>query len=254
MVKLWILSDLHLETLPYPENFRPEPPFFDVLVAAGDIWEGDPGRGFAVLRRLAGNKPVVCVMGNHEHWNGVVHEGSALARILAERVGVTLLDGTRAIHAGCQFVGATLWSDYRLAGQLDPDTPTGEPINVAHDDHGSSHLITIGDAAALHRRARAALAARIAGSDDTLPLVVVTHHAPHPECIALARRHTWTAGNSASNLSTLTDAGRVALWVHGHVHHSLDLIRPGGTQIVCNPAGPRFTNPAFDDARIVEIT
>lgn len=51
MTKLWILSDLHLETLPYPENFRPAPPAFDVLVAAGDIQEGDPGRGFAVPRR-----------------------------------------------------------------------------------------------------------------------------------------------------------------------------------------------------------
>lgn len=67
MAKLWILSDLHLETLPYPDNFRPEPPAFGVLVAAGDIWESDPGRGFALLRRLAGDKPVVFVMGNHEH-------------------------------------------------------------------------------------------------------------------------------------------------------------------------------------------
>lgn len=254
MAKLWILSDLHLEALPYPDNFRPEPPPFDVLVAAGDIWEADLGRGFAILRRLAGNKPVVCVMGNHEHWNGVLHEDLARARILAERAGVTLLDGARAVHAGCQFVGTTLWSDYRLAGRLDPDTPTGEPIGVAHDDRGASHRITVGDAAALHRRARAALAARIAESDDTLPVVVVTHHAPHPNCILPAQRATWSAGNSASDLSVLTDAGRAALWVHGHVHHSLDLTRPGGTRILCNPAGCGFANPAFDHARVVEIT
>ncbi|MDP4024943.1 metallophosphoesterase [Methylobacterium sp. NEAU 140] len=251
MAKLWILSDLHLETLPYPDNFRPDPPPFDVLVAAGDIWEGDPGRGFAVLRRLAGTKPVVCVMGNHEHWNGVVHEDLALARVLAAREGVSLLDGTGAVHAGCRFVGTTLWSDYRLAGALDPAAQTGEPIDVAHP--GGSHLLTIGDAAALHRRARAALAGLIARADGTLPLVVVTHHAPHPDCIAPAQRGGWNAGNSASDLSALTDAGRAALWVHGHVHRSLDLTRPGGTRILCNPAGPGFANPAFDDALVVAL-
>lgn len=251
MAKLWILSDLHLETLPYPENFRPEPPAFDVLVAAGDIQEGDPGRAFAVLRRLAGDRPVAFVMGNHEHWNGTVDEDLALAKVLADRAGVTLLDGNRVVLAGCRFVGTTLWSDYRLAGALDPDTPTGEPIDIAHDDAGGSHLITIGDAAALHRRARAALSARIAEGDAALPLVVVTHHAPHPDCIAPVQRGTWNAGNSASDLSALTDSGRVALWVHGHVHHSLDLTRPGGTRILCNPAGAGFANPVFDEALVV---
>lgn len=118
MAKLWILPDLHLETLPYPDNSRPDPPGFDVLVAAGDIWEGDPGRGFAVLRRLAGDKPVVFVMGNHEHWNGFVDEDLALAPVLAARDGITLLDGGSATLVGYRFIGTTLWSDYRLAGQL----------------------------------------------------------------------------------------------------------------------------------------
>ena len=99
MAKLWILSDLHLETLPYPENFRPTPPAFDVLVAAGDIQEGDPGRGFSILRRLAGDKPVVFVMGNHEHWNGIVDEDLALAGMLAAQVGITLLDGVLLLAA-----------------------------------------------------------------------------------------------------------------------------------------------------------
>ena len=253
MAKLWILSDLHLETLPYPDNFRPDPPGFDVLVAAGDIWEGDPGRGFAVLRRLAGDKPVVFVMGNHEHWNGIVSEDLALAPVLAARDGITLLDGGSASLAGCRFIGTTLWSDYRLAGELDPATPTGEPIDIAHDAHGGSHLITIGDAAALHRRARAALSAEMDAHDGTLPLVVVTHHAPHPDCIAPAQRGTWNAGNSASDLSALTDSGRAALWVHGHVHHSLDLPRPGGTRLLCNPAGAGFANLAFDENRVIAL-
>ena len=70
--------------------------------------------------------------------------------------------------------------------------------------------MTVGDAA-LHRRARSALAARIAESDGILPLVVLTHHAPHPDRIAPGQRGRWNTGNPASDLSALTDSGRAAL-------------------------------------------
>lgn len=239
--------------LGYPDKFRPDPPAFDVLVAAGDVWQGDPDRAFAVLRRLAGDKPIVFVMGNHEHWNGVVAEDLILAKALADRLGITLLDGTSATIAGCRFVGTTLWSDDQLAGQLDPATPTGESIEIAHNVYGDSHPITVGDAAALHRRAVTALGTEIAVDDGALPIVVVTHHAPHPACLAPAQRGTWNAGNSASDLSNLTDDGRVRLWLHGHVHHSLDLVRPGGTRIRCNPAGSGFANLTFDEACVVAL-
>ena len=88
---------------------------------------------------------------------------------------------------------------------------------------------------------------------DDRPVVVVTHYAPHPCCLPPATRTGWVAGNSASDLSYLTDAGLAALWVHGHVHHSIDLVRPGGTRIVCNPAGPGFSNPDFQDELVVEV-
>jgi hypothetical protein len=37
MTRLWVLSDLHLEAVRYPEAFQPVRPAFDVLVAAGTI-------------------------------------------------------------------------------------------------------------------------------------------------------------------------------------------------------------------------
>ena len=56
-----------------------------------------------------------------------------------------------------------------------------------------------------------------------------------------------------ADLSALTDSGRAALWVHGHVHQSLDLIRPGGTRLLCNPAGAGFANLAFDENRVITL-
>jgi Icc-related predicted phosphoesterase len=84
-------------------------------------------------------------------------------------------------------------------------------------------------------------------AEDGQPRVVVTHHAPHPLCLPAAHRSGWPAGNAASDLSALTDSGRIALWVHSHVHRSIDLVRPGGTRIVCNPAGPGCANGEFRD-------
>jgi Icc-related predicted phosphoesterase len=246
------MSDLHLETVPYPDAFQPRRPVFDILACAGDVWEGDSLRAFRFLRHLAGDKPIVFVMGNHEHWNGVLHEDLELAKALACEYKITLLDGEAATVDGCTFVGATLWADHTLSpAGTNPAAETGEQIEIAHD--GGTHLITVGDAVALHHAARAKLARLVERADRSLPLVVLSHHAPHPDCLTEAMRNTWSAGNSASDLSTLFDTGDIALWVHGHLHHSVDLRRGRDTRILCNPAGALFSNVSFDEALVVEV-
>ncbi len=250
MSKLWIMSDLHLETLPYPDVFQPARPDFDVLVAAGDIFEGDCMGGFRALNDLAEGKPVVFVMGNHEHWNGVLNENMELAKAMALRFGITMVDNSAAVIGGCRFIGGTLWTDYALAGEPNPRAETGEQIDIEHD--GGSHLITIGDSIRLHREARAKLEALLA-EPASEPVVVVTHHAPHPECLPKGMLGTWRAGNCASDLSHLTDSGRAALWVHGHTHHCVDFKRPSGTRIVANTAGPHFRAPGFQEQLVIEV-
>lgn len=250
--KLWIMSDLHLEAVPFPGAFAPAPPDFDVLVAAGDIWQGDYRRGLELVARLAGGKPAVFVMGNHEYWRGVLGDDMRKAKIIARDAGVTLLDGEAVTVAGCRFAGATLWTDYELAGELaDMLAPTGEHIAIA--DGQASRPFTVADSAAIHATARARLASIIKADQGPLPLVVVTHHAPHPDCLPLDARGTWAAGNCASDLSELTDNGQVMLWVHGHIHASIDMTRPNGTRILCNPAGPMFSNPVFNETLVVEL-
>jgi len=249
------MSDLHLETFRFPGAFRPARPDFDILVAAGDVWEANCRAAFLTLAQLAAGKPIVFVMGNHEHWilqSGVMHETLAKAKTLARKFGVTLLDGEGATIDGCRFAGATLWSDYRLAGSTaDPAAITGERIVIA--DEAGVRAITVADSAKLHGADRARLEALIQTEESALPLVVVTHHAPHPECLPKSLLGTLHAGNCASDLSHLTDSGRVALWVHGHVHQSIDMVRPSGTRILCNPAGAGFANPDFNESLVIEV-
>lgn len=251
MPKLWILSDLHLEADPNPEAFKPKPPEFDILVVAGDVWEGDCARGFRTAIELSTGKPVIFILGNHEFWNGVHHEELEVAKLLAQHSGVTLLENSGVEICGVHFIGGTLWADGRLGDLEDqPRAETGEQIDI---DHGSgTHLMTVGDMAKLHAKARLSLE-RLLPKSGEKPVVVVTHHAPHPVCLPASKRNRWSAGRYASDLAHLTDNGRIDLWIHGHVHETVDLVRPGGTRIICNPAGPRFSNPSFQPNLIVEV-
>jgi predicted ATPase/Icc-related predicted phosphoesterase len=256
VTRLWVMSDLHFEAVPHPEGFRPVRPEFDVLVVAGDVWEGETRRALEIVAALANGKPAVFVMGNHEPWNGDLQEERDVARRAAKSLGITLLDDSVAEVAGLSFVGGTLWADGRLTGggltgeDAAPPRETGEQIKVLRDD--AKRLITNVDEALLHARTRGVIEAAMARPRDE-PLVIVTHHAPHPVCLPLGQRTGWAAGNAASDLSPLTDAGQAALWVHGHVHGTLDIARPGGTRIVCNAAGPGFANLAFRDDWVVEV-
>jgi Icc-related predicted phosphoesterase len=252
MTRLWVLSDLHLEAVRYPEAFQPVRPAFDVLVVAGDIWEGDSERALRIVARLAGGKPAVFVMGNHEHWDGVLHRGLAEAKRQAERLGVTLLDGNAVDLAGVRFLGGTLWADGRLSGiDATPDQETGERIDVAHA--GGTRRITVGDAIGLHRKTRRAFDRLLAAPRDDRKVVVVTHHAPHPLCLPPEVRSAWVAGISASDLSGLIGSGQVDLWVHGHIHARIDITHASGTRIICNAAGPGFHNLGFQEDWTVEV-
>jgi predicted ATPase/predicted phosphohydrolase len=211
VTRLWVLSDLHFEAVPHPEGYRPARPEFDVLVVAGDVWEGDARRALKFVAGLAGGKPAVFVMGNHEFWHGELQQQRDVARRAAQELGVTLLDDSEAVVAGVDFVGGTLWSDR-------PET--GEPI-------------TVDDVALLHGRTSGVIEAAMARPRDA-PLVVVTHHPP-------------------SGVPALTGGGQAAVWVHGHAHGTSDVLRPGGTRVVCNAAGPGFANLAFRDDWVIEI-
>jgi 3',5'-cyclic AMP phosphodiesterase CpdA len=251
MTRLWVMSDLHLEAVPYPEAFRPVRPAFDVLVVAGDVWEGDSRRALETVAALADGRPAVFVMGNHEPWHGKYQRERDVARRAAKRLGVVLLDDSETKVAGLRFVGGTLWADGRLGGQdATPLRETGEQIQVVQD--GNVRLITAGDEAILHGHTRGVIEAAMVRPHDGR-LVVVTHHAPHPICLPETHRSGWAAGNAASDLSPLTDSGRAALWVHGHIHNIIDVTRPGGTRIVCNAAGPGFTNLAFRDDWVIAL-
>jgi 3',5'-cyclic AMP phosphodiesterase CpdA len=264
-MRLWILSDLHIESCQWD---LPEPrPDYDVLVAAGDIH--CPATAAATwLAVRAGGRPVIYVPGNHEWYAQrlpfTVEEESRRARAAAEAAGIHLLMDQAVVLEGVRFLGTPLWTDYALDG--DPERAMAI-ADLGMTDHmlirlePGSGRFRPEQALAWHRRARAWLERELKrpARGAWTKTVVVTHHLPHPGSVAAEFAGSPLNPAFASDLSALVEGSGAALWVHGHTHVGCDY-RAGFARVVCNPKGygpPTWggpvENPSFDPELVVEV-
>lgn len=251
-----ILSDLRLDPARSSTIFALRSDI-DAVIIAGDTVDG-PALAFPALRALfPAPLPIVAVLGNREFWDGVHAERLAQARASARDHGVTLLQNEVIVLAGVRILGTTLWTDYALHGAR-LRFAAMEAARTAVLDHrritwtGEPRLL-FGpeEAALLNAAARRFLADTLAAPFDG-PTIVVTHHAPHPACCDPRFAGALLDAADASDLSDLITEGRPELWVHGHVHRSVD-VRIGSTRILANPHGQFGENPGFDPGLVVEV-
>lgn len=247
MTRIAVYSDLHLEFAPWtlPKSGAD----FAVLAGFGDA-------------RDAFGCPVVAVLGNHEHYGGKVEATIRKTRPAAERLGVELLENQETAIAGVRVLGCTLWTDFRLfAG--DDECRMKLDASLCAEKMTDFRVIRVAgdgfrrfrpkDAAMTHCASVAWLRERLAVPFDG-PTVVVTHHAPSPRSIPARFAGDRLSAAYASNLEPLIEEFRPALWVHGHIHDSVDY-RIGTTRVLCNPRGyvPDEANAAFREDLVVEV-
>jgi Icc-related predicted phosphoesterase len=252
-VKIQIFSDLHADVAqPRPISVAPD---VDAVVVAGDVCEGAEN-GFARLRPIVPmHIPIIRVMGNHEYYRRHMASELAAARLAAPLYGVHLLENDVVSIGDVRFIGCSLWTDYALYG--DPE----RAMNAAAfglTDHRQINWSKRPwrrfrplEAWRLHLQSRTFIETTLAIPFDG-PTVVVTHHAPHPRSVHSRYQSELLNAAYASDLTAVIDAGRPALWVHGHVHHSFDYC-VGTTRVVCNPNGYGTENNNFDPALVVEV-
>ncbi len=265
-MKLRIVSDLHLEVQgrEEPERFDLPPHGDDrdtVLVLAGDIDVDKHACRFA-LRYAQQFRAVVQVLGNHEYYKGGSPQRlpeklqSQMEEARAQNVHV-LED--RAVDVGtCRFIGATLWTDFN----------DGDEVAMMAARHGMNDFRRIRcgtrsapymrrflphHAFALHRASlrfieREVVMAREAGQSP----VVVSHHAPY---VSGGTAQSQLAFSYGSDLSSLIQSTRPALWIHGHTHDCADFVL-GQTRVVSNPRGYAGIEPVegFDPDLSVDVS
>jgi len=250
-MKLWLFSDLHLDVNRRHPFALPDPrPDHDVVVVAGDICAGLVNGVRWLVDNGLNEQPVVYVGGNHEFYGHDRYEELEAGRDeAAKHKNIHILERRIVTIQGVRFVGATLWTDYRLFG----NAPSAMALAAqALNDHkhirnGNRHW-SPADCAAEH-----------VGSQDFIreelelgPCVVVTHHAPSLKSAAPQYQGDLLTAAFGSDLEEL--ASRATLWVHGHMHSPANYVL-GRCRVVANPRGyvGRREDVGFKVGMVVEV-
>lgn len=255
-MRLWILSDLHLELsrgwdLP-PSSERPD---FDVLVVAGDLVPGMED-GVMWLRDRVPDRPIIYVPGNHEFYHRDLDVNLAKARAVAAGTNVHVMENDTAEIGDTLFIGATLWTDFDVFGNA-PAAMNAALLRM--NDYRRIRKGNYGyrlrpiDTAARHMQSRAFIESSLAKPHEGAR-VVVTHHGPVRETLPKGHEADIISAAYVSDLSAIVDRHRPDAWIFGHTHESVDLV-VGGTRIVSNAKGYGTTpqNPSFDPTFTIEI-
>lgn len=266
MTTLLVYSDLHFEKTGFQPNSAAVDAA-DVVVLAGDIHQGASGVGWA--RNSFASKPIVYIAGNHEFfgaaqdWDRTLDDLRESARVH----DVYFLEDSAIEITNTRFLGCTLWTDFAYFGsdrveelkrQADSAFPDYRAIRA--DANIQTGLLTTALSIARHEASLAWLRRKLAASvqSDT---VVVTHHFPHPQ--SCPRRFATSPMTAAygSNLDPELIA-LAGLWIHGHVHHSVDYAVEGCSRqarVISNPMGygptphyPQYENPDFKAGFLVD--
>ena len=247
-MKIWILSDLHLEFggLDLPEVEA------DAVILAGDTNLGAAGVAWA---KATFAMPVFMVLGNHEYYEHMYPRLIPALKRECRDSHITILENNAVTLNGVSFLGCTLWTsfagvpttmlsrylvargmnDYRLIRHF----PEYRRLELA--DTVTAHQESVdwlGKTCRLH-----------AGQTK----VIVTHHAPSLRSVPDEPKYEQLAPGYATNLDALVAASGAALWVHGHIHVPSDY-QIGDTRVVCNPRGYQHALAAdFNPALVIEV-
>jgi len=284
-MKVLVLSDLHLEF----GTFLPPQVDYDVVILAGDI--AVPARKAVRWARREAvfglAKGVVYVPGNHEFYADVMPNALSDMHEAAVGSNVHALDCDEWIFKGVRFLGCTLWTDFALqievGGQLTSQVSLAMALAQRHmSDYQviRTHIGVDEDSTSVRRKGVTKAAdtppkplKRHLRAEDTLAInghhrawllnrlrepfdgltVVVTHHAPHRGSLSQQYADSWISCAYVNELPAEFFTVPV-LWVHGHIHESLDY-RVGNCRVVCNPRGyvPEHKNEEFNPGFVVDL-
>ena len=254
------LSDLHLEIW---KEFGPKYDLTisrpDVVILAGDIATGSNAVQWAA--RNFGGIPVLYVHGNHEAYGKNLEDVQKdIAEACRETDNVHFLNCGEIRLGTIRFLGATLWTDYRLFGEEKRIRAIQEAEQVMNDyrrirlANSGYRKLRATDTIKFHINHRQWLVEKFQ-EPFSGKTVVISHMAPSMQSVSPRYQEDLVSAAYASNLDEI--AAHASLWVHGHMHESFDY-QIGQCRVVCNPCGYMkryggFENPNFGQNQIIVL-
>jgi Icc-related predicted phosphoesterase len=248
-MRIHILSDLHLEFAPFQRNNVDA----DVVVLAGDVHTGK--NGIKWILKAFPDRPVIYVLGNHEFYGQKIPKLIDEIKEFAQGTSVHVLENDCVEIGNVIFLGATLWTDFRLYGDpvlAEVTAQTGMTDFRRIRVTPSYRRFRPSDARRIHTHSLEWLTQQVEQARGR-KIVVVTHHAPSPQSIPARFQNDPLNPAFASNLESFISECGAALWIHGHIHHHSDYTI-GSTRVVANPRGyPTEPHIGFDPTLVIEI-
>lgn len=256
-MKIRILSDLHLEHFCASQVFPVGTG--NVLVLAGDILCAKhlktDGYIHAVYDRFLNDcsknyDNVLYVMGNHEAYS-YNYEGTK--KKIKENLphNFHLLDDDTVKIGSWNFIGFTLWTDFRGENPLE--------MMEAQTTINDYKVIRIGpkyrklnpsDTLSFHKKSKEYLLNQLQTLTENV--FVISHHAPSYQSIPQEyKKHS--NGACSSNLDDLIlSYPQIKYWCHGHTHTFFDY-KIGECRVICNPGGYPGQNTGFNPDFEIDI-
>jgi Icc-related predicted phosphoesterase len=259
-LRIWTISDLHLELSRWDLPPKEQWPEFDVMVVAGDLTTRAE-RGVRWLQERISDRPVIYVIGNHERYGEDCERTVEKAREAAFGSNVRVLECDFCTIGGIEFLGATMWTNFALFG-ADNVRRCMDYARYRMNDYrrirvnGYTRRFTPEGALLRHERTIAFFRERARLAPD-VARVIVTHHSPDP---ADATNDLISAAYCSALEPSLMRELNCRVWISGHVHLSRD--RLSAARLVGNPKGygpyagepsNAWQNPNFDPRLIVEV-
>lgn len=256
-MKAWIFSDLHTEFDEMPNPLKV--PAADVCICAGDICDGGPAKTVHFLGEyVSRSMPVILVPGNHEYYRSSIIEGlkEALDTASHRYPNVHVLSRRAVTIGGYRFVGATLWGDFNLYGNMSWAMRAAQnelndyrKIKVSKEPF---QRFTPGHASRFSHMDRQFIRCTL-DEQHVGPTVIVTHHAPSVLSLAPEFVGDPLTPSFVSNLEPDIAKYQPVAWVHGHLHNRSDY-QIVDTRVICNPRG--YTDepvPDFDPSLVIDL-
>lgn len=238
-MRVLILSDLHHELWrDRAPRIDPAVSCPDVVILAGDINTGAKAVGWAAS--TFPGLPVMYVHGNHEGYGHNLDDVQEQIQEACEVAGnVHFLNCSEHIIGDVRFLGATMWTDFRLFGDDERQASMREAEAVMTDykrirlAKKGYRKLRAADTAQYHSIQKSWLQKKLDEPFDGTT-VVITHMAPSMRSVADKFKESVTSAAYSSHLDDMV--AQADLWIHGHMHESSDYYL-NGCRVLCNPCG-----------------